>query len=416
MIPSRFLAPSFLFLIFILSTQPTVTHAAVEVPTQDAPGIYISGSGVDLDYIRREIGFVRYVRDRKQADVHVLVSQQRTASNGTEYTAEFIGQMSFAGRRDTLTYVCREADTQDDRRARMVRILKIGLLPYAASYPVAEHLTVTYDQPLEPVEVVDPWDHWWFSLSGNTYVNGDQNYRNINAWGSVNAQRVTEEVKFNFRVYGSYNESKYDYDYYQALSIARGKGSSTSIYFSLDDHWSWGASAGFNSSEYGNLDYSLSLKPGIEYDIFPYDESSRRRLSFTYQIAGRYADYIEETIYDRTTEMRYQHSLRVKLDLTQPWGSIYTAVTGSQYFHDPGKNWLGIDSNISVNLFEGFSLQVRGGYSLVHDQLSLRKGEATEEEILLRRRELGSSYSYWTSVGFSYSFGSQNNSIVNPRF
>jgi len=53
---------------------------------------------------------------------------------------------------------------------------------------------------------------------------------------------------------------------------------------------------------------------------------------------------------------------------------------------------------------------------MIHDQLSLPAGGATQEEILLHRQELETAYSYWGSMGISYTFGSIYNNIVNPRF
>lgn len=41
---------------------------------------------------------------------------------------------------------------------------------------------------------------------------------------------------------------------------------------------------------------------------------------------------------------------------------------------------------------------------------------ATPSEILLRRRELLTSYSYFAYVSLSYRFGSTLNNVVNPRF
>jgi len=41
---------------------------------------------------------------------------------------------------------------------------------------------------------------------------------------------------------------------------------------------------------------------------------------------------------------------------------------------------------------------------------------ASLEEILLRRRELETSYYYYFSIGLSYTFGSIYNNVVNPRF
>jgi hypothetical protein len=48
--------------------------------------------------------------------------------------------------------------------------------------------------------------------------------------------------------------------------------------------------------------------------------------------------------------------------------------------------------------------------------LSLPKGEATFEEVLLRRKQIETGYNYFFSVGFSFTFGSIYTNVVNPRF
>ena len=40
----------------------------------------------------------------------------------------------------------------------------------------------------------------------------------------------------------------------------------------------------------------------------------------------------------------------------------------------------------------------------------------TDEEILLRQRELATSFQYFVSLGVSYTFGSIFSNVVNPRF
>jgi hypothetical protein len=45
----------------------------------------------------------------------------------------------------------------------------------------------------------------------------------------------------------------------------------------------------------------------------------------------------------------------------------------------------------------------------------LPKGEASDEEVLVRRRQLATNYLYFAEFGISYSFGSIFNNIVNPR-
>jgi len=71
---------------------------------------------------------------------------------------------------------------------------------------------------------------------------------------------------------------------------------------------------------------------------------------------------------------------------------------------------------VALRLFEGFSLNVEGSFSLVNDQISLARRVASEEEFLLRGAQLPTRLLYECRVGLMYTFGSTNNSIVNPRF
>jgi hypothetical protein len=70
---------------------------------------------------------------------------------------------------------------------------------------------------------------------------------------------------------------------------------------------------------------------------------------------------------------------------------------------------------LNLRLFRGLSLNVNGFYSRIHDQLNLPRGEATDDEILLRRIQLATDYQYFTSFGITYTFGSIYSNIVNPR-
>jgi hypothetical protein len=109
-------------------------------------------------------------------------------------------------------------------------------------------------------------------------------------------------------------------------------------------------------------------------------------------------------------------SLSITLELKQTWGSVEASLEGSHYFHDFNKNRLVLYSELSLRLLKGISLRLYGRVSRIRDQLSLPKGEATTEEVLLRRRQLATQYYYWTSIGLSYTFGSIYSNVVNPRF
>ena len=75
-----------------------------------------------------------------------------------------------------------------------------------------------------------------------------------------------------------------------------------------------------------------------------------------------------------------------------------------------------MSSSIDVRLFKGFSVEVRGRYDLIRDQLNLPLEGATLDEVLLQRKELATEYEYSISVGFRYTFGSVYSNVVNPRF
>jgi hypothetical protein len=149
--------------------------------------------------------------------------------------------------------------------------------------------------------------------------------------------------------------------------------------------------------------------------VFPYEESMRRQLVLQYSAGVSRFDYEEETIYNQTMETLYDHSLRLSLDLTQTWGSANFAVDASQYLHDTDKNEVSLFGSMDIRLFRGLSLNLFGSVAHIANQLSLPKGGVTDEEILLRIRELATTFSYFVSAGLSFSFGSAYSRVVNPR-
>jgi len=112
----------------------------------------------------------------------------------------------------------------------------------------------------------------------------------------------------------------------------------------------------------------------------------------------------------------WNQALSLEIEFNEPWGTAEVGLEGSHYFHDFSKNRLNFDAEVTVRIVKGLSFDVEANYSIIHDQLSLAKGEATLEEILLERRELASEYDYRFEIGLDYSFGSIFSNVVNPRF
>ncbi len=78
--------------------------------------MFLDCRACDFNYLRQEIQFVDYVRDRTDADVHVLATTQRTGAGGTEYVFKFIGLGRFAGVNDELKFTAQQTSTTEERR------------------------------------------------------------------------------------------------------------------------------------------------------------------------------------------------------------------------------------------------------------------------------------------------------------
>ncbi len=382
-----------------------------------APKVFIDCPySCDMDYIRTEVTFVNYVRDRNDAQVHVLVTTQSTGSGGTEYTLTFSGQEEFKGIDNVLKYVSNKTDTAAEIRTGLVGILKIGLVSYAGKTPIAGRLSISYQDKVEPTSVQDKWNFWVFSISGSGYFSGEKLSRSYSLSGSFSANRITPGFKFRTS-YNAYRDSdRFSFDGGTFVSTSKSHNLFLLAVKSINDHWSVGGGLNAYSSTYSNIKFAVKPAPAIEYNFFPYSQSTRRQLRVLWKPTYNSYRYREETIYNKKSEGLWGETLSVTLELKEKWGSISNAFEASHYFRDLGKNRMEVYTELSLRLYKGLSLTLWGNYSRIHDQLSLVKGGATYEEILLRRQQLETSYSYSGQIGLSYTFGSIFSNVVNPRF
>jgi hypothetical protein len=373
----------------------------------------------DYDFFRTEIDFVNHVRERQDADVYVLLTTRHTGAEGTEFTLSFIGQKDFQGVDDKLQYTSGPAESADAVRRALAQVLKRGLVRYVNHTSLADRVEIT-SQPsaggLTRAAGPDPWNYWAFRTMLNGLFDGEEAFRSTSVSLSLGANRTTENWKINSSVQARYSESKFDIGGGQMVTtIQRNYGFDGLVVKSLGSRWSVGARGTITSSTFLNQELTLRLAPAIEYNFFPYSESTRWQFTLQYSLGADAFDYHEETIFGKTAETLFDERLLGSLRITQPWGSITTSLEGSHYLHDFSKQRGIIVSNIDLNVFKGFSLVLLGSVQLVRDQIYLPKGGISEEDILLRQRALATSFTYTGSIGFSYTFGSSS-SIVNPRF
>ena len=411
----------FFFLIIILLTSVSHSYSQeeafdIEELKKSAPKVFIDCDRCDIDYIRTEITFVNYVWDRLEADVHILITTQGTGSGGSEYTIAFIGQKDYEDLQNTLKYYSNRIETDDEIREGLVQTLKLGLGPFVARTPMAEGISLSIKKEVKPTAVEDKWNFWVFNISLDGELSGEEQRKSKTLRGNFSANRVTPASKLRMGLDLDYDKDDYEVDGETITSTSESRDFDGLYVKSISEHWSIGGWISLSSSTYRNLDISYTIHPALEYNFFPYSQSTRRQLRVLYKIGYGHYRYREMTIYDKTRESLWDESLSVTLELNEPWGTAEFSMEGSHYFHDFTKNRFEISGELSLRIYKGLSLDVEGRYSAIRDQLNLPMGDATLDEILLRQRELASGYRYSAEIGLSYRFGSVFSNVVNPRF
>lgn len=402
----------FLFFMFCSTAFSSGYDAEPDSLRKDALNVFMEAS----DYIKREIPYVNYVRDLKDAGVYIISTSQTTGSGGREYSYFFVGQHEYKGMNDTIAFATNPDATQDEIRADQVNALKMGLMRYVVKTPLWKYMKITFTEPIAETVSIDKWNSWVFRARFNGFFDGQQSIKSKNLNGNFSASRITENWKTDLSARYNYGNDKFEIDDDIIESSNNSQSFDALIVRSLTGHWSYGGSFEVEASSYNNLKFATEFMPGIEYDIFPYSESTRRQLRLLYSVGYRYSAYNDSTIYDRIREGHFRQSLEAAYEVVQKWGSIDLNVEYSNYLNDWSKNNLSVNGFFDVRIAKGLSVNFGGGASLIHDQLGLVKGGATQEEVLLRRKELATQFQYFTSFGLTFTFGSIYNNVVNPRF
>lgn len=392
---------------------------------EDAPRVHLDcRDGCDLAYLQREVGFVRFVLDRADADVHVLVTTRGTAAGGLELTLGFTGMNRLDGLRDAIVFFTPPQATEDLQRSELARILRVGLARYAARTGTLSGLDVAWTAPPPGEGRPDPWQGWIFTISGSGNFRGESAFRSDSLSGSFNAGRVTDLWKFRlgssiYTVADRY-EIRFADDSGDVVtdvvkSWRRDVSASGLLARGVGEHAAFGVRTGWSTSTYTNYDMSLSGAAVAEWSVFPYAESSTRSLVFQYIPGATYADYERTTIYGKDEEVLSGHLLRTFLSLTRPWGSVTLSFDGHHHFHDIESHALSSWTWIDLRIVRGLALTVSASGALIHNRRNIARAGATREEVLLQRRQLETSYSYSTSVGLTWRFGSIYTPVVNTR-
>jgi hypothetical protein len=395
-----------------------------QTPAPPAPliRVFLTCDGCDSAGFKDAVPFAEFVIDRTAAIVEVAITNTAKEPSQRVWQLAFTGREAFAGQDRRLTVTLAADLPPADLQSALARQLRFGLVEYALKSDTGKQLDVTMKidpkaeaAPKAPEK--DPWNYWVYRLSVNGYQSGEVTSDSASYSGDVSASRTTEAWKMRFGTYASRNTSRFDISDTDTIHTSESDwAADTLIVKSLTGHWSAGFNGGVSSSTYSNAKLRASLEPAVEYDVFPYSESSQRSLTIQYSIGPSYYEYFELTIYDKLQEAVWRQNVNASLGLRQPWGSIGASAGFSQLVDDAAKYRVSVFGNVSVRLFKGFQVNGGVGYSRIRDQIFLEKSDASPEEILLRLRQLETGYSFNARIGVSFSFGSLANATVNPRF
>lgn len=383
------------------------------------PKVFVEGVRLDMDYLRRNMKFVDFVNDPAVADVHIIINSQTSGSGGQVYSIRFISKTYENFSEYTITCTTASSDTQEESRKKITDTLSLGIMPFVNESDVSGNLSVKYLDDEENgttiTTTVDPWKNWTFRGNFNGGINAEEKRKSYDYSINLRADKVAEEWKLRNSAFTSVSTSETKGDSVVYVSNRIRNNVSSSFVKSLSSRWSLGTFGSYSTNNYSNIAYSVSLKPAIEYNIFPWDMSDRKVFTIAYYLGPEWAKYYKITSYDKTEEFIWQQSLRLDLQIVETWGEINAGLNYSNYLHDFNLNNISFDTRFSFRIVRGISVNFRFNIERIHDQISLPKEAVSLEDLLQGNRQLASSFGVGADMGLSIQFGSIYNNIVNNR-
>ena len=102
--------------------------------------VFLDCNFCDENFIKNEIEFVDWVRDRKDANVHVLVTRQRLGNGGRIFQIAFLDKNSINN--DTLKVEVEPNISTHEQRSALLHMIKVGLVSFVSKTPQVFDLSI----------------------------------------------------------------------------------------------------------------------------------------------------------------------------------------------------------------------------------------------------------------------------------
>jgi hypothetical protein len=420
MLPARVL-----FFLLLLSSS---FNSFSQIAGEEKLKVFVDCKNVKCDnnFIRTEIKLVDFVLDRVAADVHILITSVKSGNGGNTVQYIFFGQNDLSRFSDTLSGNLNPNLTSAESRVAILQKIKQGLFPFISHSFYGDLVEIGMkpanwkDNPGTTEQTTDKWNYWVVNVGSDGSYNAEQVYKTLKLNGHVNVNRTTDKLKVGFSSYVGYNNSSYTFEdtggTKKNVVINSNYSLNHNLVKSISSHWSIGYDAHLSNNTFENNKLRRNIRAALEYAIFPYSEVNNKFLTLNYGVNVRHNRYYDTTIYNRISEVLWGHRAQAYLSLKQKWGNANCTISYSSFFHDLSLNNLSLNLNVNVRITGGLSFNVYSYGGLVHDQVYLARGKASEEDILVKRRQIASTYYINSGVGLNFRFGSILNNFVNPRF
>ena len=405
------------FLTFLLLsglTPPTLADTNLSVFLDCQKG------SCDRDFIKRELPFIDFVRDRKDSQVHVLITRQRTAG-GRQHELMFYGSGEFEANVYQLSSASLNTDTKDQIRRNVLAKLKLGLTPFLLQTDLADSLSVSFaaiQEPDAPQTRIarDPWNGWVFRSEIGGKIEKEDSREEEEHWGNFSSSRVTDDWRLGFGLGQRKKTRTFDLDDGSTLiDETVNQYLSSQVIKSLSPKWSVGVAFTSGQSSFNNIDRGNRFAVATEYNLFPYSLSAEKALTFGYYVGINQFQYDQVTIFGLEEETLGNHGAFADFDFEQPWGNLSVGLYSAIMMDDPSLYRVKLDGYLRYRLARGLSVRLWGESALVKDQIYLANTNASTSDILLGSSALDTDSKTKFGLSLEYTFGSAFSSIVNTR-
>jgi hypothetical protein len=398
------------------------------VSAQTQPLVLFLDCRCNTTVIKQQLNYYNFAIDQSQADIYVFIADQSLSGGGRRYEFDLMGQRDLAESRleFSLSTTAVMTDAEVDRL--LADRLELSLMGFIAGTAYAEYFELTrlkdFSADTSETEelagtqtpTADPWRGWIFEAYGNfSFEKESLRERNSYRLG-MDIDHVTPDWRVRINP-----------DWFHEARVVKQEGEDDikatqrrarlnwSVVKSLGQHWSAGLFNSVEENTYTNIALGVWIAPAIEYNIFSYDEVPFKEFTIAYRIGMVRNTYATETIFLETEEVLARQILDTDLRLRQTWGNVFAGVSYRNFLQDWKKNRFSINARFDVRVAKGLFVNFGGEYEIINDQISLARGDATLEEILLGQTQLATNFQLEFRLGMSYTFGALYNNIVNTR-